>query len=54
MGTLAFTLSKKASTGLSRIVTLTDLGFKWIILAAVLKIDSNSSGRKQGKQLGEY
>ena len=49
MGTLAFTLSKKANTGLSRVVTLADSGFKEIFQYAILKIDYNRTGRKKEK-----
>ena len=31
-----------------------DSGSKGIIMVVLLKIDCNSSGRKQGKQLGGY
>lgn len=54
IGKLAFTLSKKANTALSRVLTLDDLGFKRIFQTAMLKIDSNRTERKQEKQLGGY
>lgn len=50
-GKLSFTLTKKAKSALSRVLTLDDLGFKRIFQTAMLKIDSNRTERKQGKQL---
>lgn len=46
IGKLAFTLSKKANTALSRGLTLGDLDIKRIFQTAMLKIDSNRTERK--------